>query len=160
MSALTGPRQNSSNKGTVIGTSIGYKAAASTTFYHNGLVAVNAAGYLVPATSAAGLRVVGIADLQGLPRVVSSAPPGAAVVIVMTGIFPFASGGSTDQVTQADETNDVYVLDDQTISRLGTGGRPIAGQLYKVDGANFFVRDGPEISRVGAAASAGTAFQG
>lgn len=160
MSALTAARQNVSNKGTVIGTLIGYKAAASQTFFHNGKVAVNAAGYLVPASSTAGLRVVGIADLQGQGSVVSSAVAGATVILVATGIFPFFSGTGSDAVTQADEMNDVYCMDDQTISRLPGAGRPISGQLIKIDGGLFFVRVGPEISRVGAAASAGTAFQG
>lgn len=160
MSALAAARTNLVNKGSNIGTAIGYKAAASQTFYHGALVALNASGYLVPASSTAGLRVVGIADLQGQPNVVSSATLGATVISVLTGIFPFACGTSTDALTIADLGNQVYALDDQTVGRLPGSGRAPAGQLIKVDGANFYVAIGFSTPRLSQADGGGTVYQG
>ncbi len=159
MSALAAARTNLTNKGSNIGTAIGYKAAASQTFYHGALVGLNSAGYLVPAAATAGLRIKGICDLQGQSSVVSSATLGATVISVLGGIFPFASGTSTDALTIADLGNLVYALDDQTVGRLPTAGRSVAGVLEKVDGANFYVFVGPMAPRA-AIKGAGTAYQG
>ncbi len=160
MSALAAARTNLSNKGTIIGTAIGYKAAASQTFYDGGLVSTNTAGYLIPTTTVVGTRVRGIADLANAGSLVSSATLGATVVSVKTGIFPFACGTSTDAVTIADIGAPMYALDDQTVSRLPGAGRPIVGELIKVEGTLFYVGIGFSVQRADVAGAAGTAWQG
>lgn len=160
MSALAAARTNLSNKGTIIGTAIGYKAAASQTFYDGGLVSTNSAGYLIPTTTVAGTRVRGVADLANAGTLSSSATLGATVVSVKTGIFPFACGTSTDAVTIADIGAPMYALDDQTVSRLPGAGRPIVGELIKVEGTLFYVGIGFAVQNDAGSIGGGTAYQG
>jgi hypothetical protein len=160
MTALAAARFDLSNKGPTP-FSIGYKAEASQTFYNGAMVAKNSSGYLVPAATTAGLRVVGVCDLGNKNSVLSSSTQGDTVINVRSGIFAMKSGTSTDAVTIADLENDVYVLDDQTISRLPGSGRAIAGVLKKIEGSLFHIAIGTGTaapSRSGA--GGGTAYQG
>ena len=159
MSALAAARTNLDNKGPIINT-IGYKAKAAQTFYNGALVAVDSSGYLVPAAATAGLRVVGICDLGNKVSQLSASPDGTDTIIVKSGIFGFAIGASTDALTIADLLKDVYALDDQTVGRLPGSGRPIAGQLIKIDNALAYVGIGFSLPKHGNSAGGGTAFQG
>jgi len=159
MSALAAARVLNNQAGETIRT-LGLPLATSTTFYNNGLVAANSGGYMVPATTTAGLRVAGLIDLGLHPSLVTTGFNGDFVRPVKTGIFPFAFGTSTDALTQADVLNDVYVLDDQTVGRLGTGGRPVAGQLILLEGTVAWVAIGFTIAGRSAARGGGTAYQG
>lgn len=160
MSALTAARTAVANKGPILST-IGYKAAASQTFYNGAMVAKNTAGYLVPAATTAGLTVVGVCDLDNQNSLVTDGVAGSSSVKVKSGIFAMVNGSSTDAVTIADLEELVYVLDDQTISRLPGAGRPVAGILKKLEGGVPYVAMGhgaasPNVNPAGA----GTAWQG
>jgi len=84
--------------------------AASTLIYAGSLVAVDAAGYAVPAADAAGLVVMGVA----MARADNSA--GAAgdiqVVVRRRGVFRFKGSG----LAQAQVGQDMYAVDDQTVA--------------------------------------------
>jgi len=160
MSALTGARTNLSNKGKIIQT-IGYKCKASTVFYSGALVAVNTAGYLIPATTAAGLRVVGWVELDNAVSFTSSAVDGADSLSVRTGIVPMFMGTSTDLPTIADVGRPMYALDDQTVSRLAGAGRPVAGELVKIEGSLAYIGIGFATPGFSAGtAGTGSAYQG
>lgn len=159
MTALAAPRKNMSNKSKLVG-SLGFKTKATKVFYNGALVAVDTTGYLVPAAATAGLRVVGMCDLANRPsKDTTGESDGDTQLDVKFGIFPFVNGTSTDACTIADLGNDVYVLDDQTISRLPGAGRPIAGQLLKFEGTVPYVAIGIRLPNK-ANNSAGTAYQG
>lgn len=158
MSALTAPRIGLSNKGPII-LDYGYGVAANQVIYNGAQVAKNASGFLVPAATTAGLRVVGVADLENHPKLdTTGLADGAVKITVRLGIFNMKFGATTDAVTAADEGNDVYVLDDQTISRVPGAGRPIAGQLFEVNGTDAFVGYG--IGVPNRRSGQGTAWQG
>jgi hypothetical protein len=138
---------------------IGLGVAATQVIYGGALVAKNSSGFLVPAAATAGLRVVGWAELENHPKVdTTGLADGAVKISVRMGIFPMKIGTSTDAVTAADEGNDVYVLDDQTISRLPGAGRPIAGQLFLVETGKAWVGIG--INTPNRRTGQGTAWQG
>lgn len=139
MTALAAPFKNFSNKSKLLG-SLGLPTKATKVFYSGATVAFDSSGYIVPAAATAGLRVAGIVDLGNRPSLDTTGKnDGDVLVDVKWGIFPRVNGTSTDACTQADVGNDVYVLDDQTISRLPGAGRAIAGQLVKFEGTVPYV---------------------
>lgn len=156
MSALAAARTNLANKGPILYT-LGIKAAASQTIYNGALVMVNTAGKLIPAATTAGGRVVGVADLGTKNSVLTALDD---VITVKVGIFPFANGTSSDALTDADNLNDVYALDDQTVGRLPTAGRPLAGQLIKIESGLCYVAIGFRLPNHSNTKGAGTAYQG
>lgn len=156
MSALSAARTNISNKGQIL-YSIGHKTAASQTFYNGAMVALSAAGKLVPAATTASQRVVGVVDLGNLNSYASALDDELSVKV---GIFPFANGTSTDACTDADAGNMVYVLDDQTVSRLPGAGRPIAGQLVKIENSLCYVSGVHIFPGGNTGLGAGTLWQG
>ena len=156
MSALAAARTNLANKGPIFFT-LGIKAAASQTVYNGALAMVNTAGKLVPGATTAGCRVVGVVDLGTKNSVVTALDD---VITVKAGIFAFANGSSSDTCTDADNLNDVYVLDDQTVSRAPGAGRPIAGQLIKIEGGLCYVAIGVRLPNHANAKGAGTTYQG
>lgn len=112
------------------------KLAAATTIFKGSLVAVNAAGYVVPASDTAGLTVIGVAQAQ----VVNAGAAGAAEVAVVTGVFKFANLGA-DPVVQADMHKAVRVADDNTVRNAGGAADIIAGicELIEPDGVWVYV---------------------
>lgn len=115
------------------------KLAAATTIYKGALCAVNAAGYIVPASDTAGLVVVGIAQSQ----VVNAGAAGAAEIAMVTGVWKFANHGAA-LVAQANMHRVVYVQDDQTVRGTGGTNSIIAGvcELIETDGVWVYV--GPQ----------------
>lgn len=87
--------------------------AATTKIYAGSLVAINAAGYAVPAAASAGLAVVGLAMAQADN---SSGDAGDVKVIVRRVCVARLKGSS---LTQAMVGETVYVVDDETV-----GARP------------------------------------
>ena len=161
MTALAAPRKDMANKGNIL-LDFGYPAKATKVFYGGAMVAVGTDGYLIPATSTAGGVVVGVAELENHPSLdTTGQADGFFTVVARLGVFPFKIGTSTDAVTIADVGHDVYALDDQTISRLGTSGRPKAGRLFLVDTVASLAWVGIGVEQPGVSGSSGgTAFQG
>ena len=105
-------------------------AAAAAIIYNGSLVAVNAAGYAVPASDTAGLKVIGRAE----ERVDNtSGANGDLSVVVSTGVFKLDNSGS-NSIVQADVGADVFVLDDQTVVKTaGASESIVAGQCEELD---------------------------
>lgn len=89
--------------------------AADAVIFLGATVAVNAAGFAVPAEDKAGLKVVGIAQ-----KFVSNAggADGAVIVEVQKGVFGLKNS-QTNPVTQAQVGRDVFVEDDGTVASTG-----------------------------------------
>lgn len=159
--ALSAARKKIPNRGPIALT-WGYFLDTGKTFYANALVALFG-GYLRPCTGAPGEKVVGVAELVVDESVVSAGSAGATTpvtkIAVKTGIFGFAIGGTSDAVTQADVGRKVYAIDDTTIGKLSTGGRPVAGMLMEVEGTTAWVNVTGNEDAV-AADGDGTAWQG
>jgi len=161
MSALSAPRADLSNKGPIV-RKVDRACKGSKTFYNGALVALDSGGYLIPATGAAGERVVGWVELANLQSFASSATDGADMLAVSMGIVPMKIGASTDALTQPDIGNDVFAIDDQTVGRLPGSGRPKAGQLFALDttAGLAYVGIGVETPHAAGAVGGGTAYQG
>jgi hypothetical protein len=101
-----------------------YPVKASTTIYAGTLVAVDANGHALPASDAAGLKVVGVADAKAD----NSAGAAAAInVKVRRGVFRLAAAS----ITLAMVGTIMYVVDDQTFDdAVGTNGVK-AGRLVE-----------------------------
>lgn len=114
--------------------------AASTHLYQGSIVALNSAGYLVPASADASLHIVGVAQVE------ADNNPGAAGDIdcsVERGAFYFANGSSTAAIVEADIGRVVYAADDQTLSRINTSGTlPAVGKVLGVDDSKVLVEVG------------------
>jgi hypothetical protein len=129
----------------------GFKVGLGTNviIYHGALLAKVAGGYAVPATAAASLIVLGVADLSEniQPPLTGQVPPVSDVSgqkIDMTGVsagtkFCVVRGGvhmmdnkAGDLVTEAMVGEDVYIEDDHTVRATGTGSS-VAGKLYMFD---------------------------
>lgn len=106
--------------------------AASTVIYKGALVALNGTGLVVPFTSAAGLRRAGRAE--------QSRANGAGDntrVRFSSGIFKWTND-TTTPVTSAMRGQDVYGLDDNTVTADATG-RSVAGKCVDVDSDGVWV---------------------
>jgi hypothetical protein len=112
-----------------------FKVEEDAVIYAGAMVAVNAAGYLVPAADTAGLAVVGVAhndvDATGLDD-------GAVSCLVDIGVFGFANAGSNG-AAQADIGRLVFVKDDQTVQNAtGATNDVVAGILVEIDSAGVY----------------------
>ncbi len=111
--------------------------AAGAVIYAGALVALNAAGYLVPGSTATGLIARGVAQESADN---SAGADGAISVPVMSGAFRMANDGS---VGRADIGGTAYIVDDQTVANNdATGTRSAAGTIKDVDSAGVWVSIG------------------
>ncbi len=102
----------------------------SATLY-GGTVAVTRAGYLVNPTTPSNTDIVwGIVHQQVTNPVTND---GAIQANIETGSFYLACAGSSDALVQTDIGAMVYLVDNQTIGKTGSGTRPIAGTLVNID---------------------------
>jgi hypothetical protein len=108
--------------------------AASTTLYKGALVCLNASGYAVPGSTATTLTALGVLGDQSfglsLDRVVNSGSAGDVKVDIEGGTFGFDGTGG-DLPTIADIGKVVYITDDETVCKTGTG-KSIAGTLVEI----------------------------
>ncbi len=114
------------------------QVAAATTIHAGSLVALNAAGYLVPGATATTLTADGRAD----ERIDNSAgADGALSCPVRRGVFRFGNSASADLITIADIGASCYIVDDQTVAKTdGTSTRSVAGKVEDVDAGGVWVR--------------------
>lgn len=85
--------------------------AASTTIYLGAVLAVNASGYIVPASDAANLKVIGVA-LEAVDNSAGSA--GDKTVSYGTGVFE--CDNASGAIVQASFNKLCYVADDQSVT--------------------------------------------
>lgn len=122
--ALTEDRDTKSRQGESY--SIG--VAANAKLYMGGIGAINSSGYAVPASDAAGLRVVG--RIQEQVDNIGGAN-GAKSVLMTAGVYKFAETG----LTVADVGKPCFIADDQTISLAATTNNVFAGVIEAIDSA-------------------------
>lgn len=140
--------------------------AASTTIYRGALVMRNASGYAVPASSTGNwdfvCRVLGVAREK-----VVGTTAGAKKVTIERGVFAFVNSSSTDALTDVDIGEPCFAVDDQTVARTdGTGARPYAGRVIRIESSLVYVEvgttmePGVEDIKVAAGADLSTTGQG
>ena len=129
MTALAKERATQRWSGTP-GVLVGYGMAANQTIHGGGLVALNAAGYAVPAADTASFKVAGVAE----ETVKSGSVAGADKVLVRRGaVHLFAKAAGANTLTIADIGTVCYVADDQTVQDDGAANDVKAGVVLQLD---------------------------
>lgn len=142
--ALTADRNTPA---TEIERAISIKVAASTKIYVGALCAVNASGYLVPASNTAGLRVVGVSD-EYVDN--SAGSNGDKECRIRKGSHGMKND-ATNPVAQAGIQRICYVVDDQTVAAEASGGQVVAGIVDKIgDDGLVYVRIPDELDATAA----------
>lgn len=114
-----------------------YKLAAGAIIHHHALVAVNAAGYLVPAEDVADLRVVGIATAAASNV---GGHDGDRAILVYKGAARLPTMGS-DPVVQATVGRRAHVLDDEYVAATSVHGIDV-GEVIEIDDGLAWVNVG------------------
>lgn len=110
---------------------------AATKVYAGGMAAIDAAGLLVPMSTATTLKGVGRVERT----VNNTGANGELSGEVKTGIFRFANSSAGDLITRADIGADCYGVDDQTVAKTnGTNTRSVAGKVFDVDDQGVWVK--------------------
>lgn len=114
--------------------------ATNVVIYRHALVAKNAAGYIVPASDTANLKVVGVAvykvDTTGVAN-------GVRKVEIATGVFEFANLAGA--IVQAGKHALCYVGDDNSVTTAAAATNDVvAGVVESFTTSSVFVRVGPE----------------
>lgn len=139
MAALTGPR-NIDRMGSDY--SEGERPVGANAVLYNGALCVtNAAGYLVPASTATGLRRPCVhVTIDNARSLTGTAANGGVTAKVQFGIFKFKNSASADEIVQADVGSDCFIVDDQTVAKTnGSSTRSTAGEVVAVDATGVFV---------------------
>ena len=121
MAALTDTRNTAELH--VGGVHYSYNREAAATIYAGALAAQNADGKAVPASDAAGLVVLGRAE--------TTANAGFGVVI-RKGAFLYNNGEGSEKLTVADIGAACYVVDDNTVGKVGGTNKVKAGTVLDV----------------------------
>ena len=111
--------------------------AAGARIYGGALVAINAAGFAVPGSTATGLIGAGVAEQRA-----DNTGAAAGAIRVRLNRLPhcFGNGESADAITLADVGSDCYIVDDQTVAKTnGSGTRSRAGRVFDVDSEGVWV---------------------
>lgn len=112
--------------------------AATTKIYGGGIVVLNAAGNAVPATTATGLIVRGVA-IATVDNTAGAA--GDLQVETRKGNFRFKNSAAADLIARAEIGDTCYLVDDETVAKTdGTGTRSAAGKIEDVDTDGVWVR--------------------
>lgn len=102
------------------------------------MVALNAAGFLVPFAVATTLKSVGRAE-QSVDN--TAGADGDKGCRVRAGVFRFANSAAGDLIARADIGADCYGVDDQTVAKTnGTNTRSVAGKIWDVDAQGVWVK--------------------
>jgi hypothetical protein len=104
---------------------------ASTIILQGIMVALTAAGYLVPASADPTLRVIGRSE-EYVDN--SAGASGAKTCKVKRGVFGWTNSGTTQALSDLHVGRPCYAVDNQTVAlRNPTGEYPYAGRVYDVD---------------------------
>lgn len=111
--------------------------AANAVIYLGAIVAINAAGYAVPASDTAALKVVGVCWSQTANN--TGGANGAIIVDVAEGDFEMNNAGGA--VTQASAFKSVVIADDQSVTTAAVAVNDIvAGLAVDVTSTTVVVR--------------------
>ena len=133
MAALTIERTVTKMGERVIPDLMSMPVAAATKIFAGAMVSLNAAGYLVPSSTALGLTPIGRAE-KTVDNTVGAALNGSLSVEVRQGVFRLHNSASVDLIAQANVGQDCFLVDDNTValtSAVNTRSR--AGRIYQVD---------------------------
>jgi hypothetical protein len=113
---------------------------AATIIWLHALVAVDANGWIVPASDTAGLTVVGVA-VESVDN--SLGANGAKGVEILTGVFKFNNAGGA--IVQASKHKPCFVADDNSVTTAAVAANDIkAGTVDAIDTDGVWVRVAPE----------------
>lgn len=116
-----------------------YPVAAAADIFKGAVVAVNAAGFLVPASDTAAERVVGVATAR-LDNTEGAA--GDGFVIATRTIVQIPTSGAS-VLDQTDVGRDAFVLDDNTaVKAAGTTNNIIAGEVTEFEPGFVWIQFG------------------
>ena len=133
MVALTAERDTKQRSGA----SFSRGVAANVTIYKGAMVALNAAGWLVPFTAATTLKADGIAQ----QTVTGTATNGEVTCEVERGVYRLTNSSAGDLITRADIGTDCFGVDDDQVARTNGGNtRSVAGRVEDVDAQGVWVR--------------------
>lgn len=111
--------------------------AANAKIFKGALLARNAAGYAVPASTSTTQKALGRAE-EAIDN--TGGADGAARVPYRKGTFHFKNSAAGDAITIADVENDCYIVDDETVAKTnGTNTRSVAGKVKEVDANGVYV---------------------
>ena len=115
-----------------------FPLAAAANIHVGAMVALNATGYLVPASTSTTLTCVGRAEASvdntgGADGTVNSE--------VGAGIYRYANSAAADLIARSDIGANCYAVDDQTVAKTdGTSTRSVAGKIFDVDAQGVWVQ--------------------
>jgi hypothetical protein len=131
MAALTAERDTPERAGQLVAVGV----ASNTVIYAGAMVAVSAAGYAVPASDTAGLKVLGRAE--STVNNSGTAGDGAQTIVVRRGVFRWTNG---DTFTRADVGTLAFVEDDAQVQKAASATYDIiAGLIVAVDADGVWV---------------------
>lgn len=123
MSALTANRDTKASDAYPM-TQRRREIASGATLYLGSIMAQNSAGKAVPASDTAGLVVLGRCEKISGDDVYATA---------RSGLYKFANGSSSEALAVTDLNSLVYVVDDQTVGKVGGTNHIKAGVLREID---------------------------
>lgn len=131
--ALTGPRRLEIRGS---GYDLVLDMTASTTIYAGALVAINPAGFAVPAAATANFVVVGIAT-----QTKKTGTGGSDKIVVRAGVIAKLGHTSVaaNKIVRADVGNAAYVVDDESVGDDGGDVDIIAGMVVGFDDDGVWV---------------------
>ncbi|UQY32647.1 hypothetical protein K8U54_12925 [Pseudomonas fulva] len=111
--------------------------AGATRIYAGSIVCLNAAGFAVPGSTSANLKVRGRAEEHVDNR---DGTAGAKRIEARRGVFAFANSTAADEITRANIGAPAYIVDDQTVALTSaTNTRSVAGVIRDVDSAGVWI---------------------
>lgn len=115
-----------------------FPVAAAVLIYAGAQVALNATGFLVPASASNALKAVGRAD----ERVDNTAgADGDLHCDARRGIFRWDNSAGADEITRDMINANAFMVDDHTVAATdGTGARSVAGVIKDVDAQGVWVQ--------------------
>lgn len=138
MTALSAERVDSKRRD---GSLRSYAVAASTTIYKGAMVATNSSGYLVPASTATTLTVLGVAMENG--NNASGSAGDIECQVWVKGVWQMKNSADSDEITIAEIGDACYAVDDQTVAKTDGGTtRSVAGVIDDVDSDGVWVQFG------------------
>ena len=124
-----------------------YPVEASTTVYLGSMVALNAAGNAVPASSNAALKIIGRAEmvLNGIPGqdAVNAGAAGAISIVARRGVFMY--GVNDGSIAGAQVGQVAFAVDDNSVSASDGGGATVVTAQSTV----FPASTSPQIAALG-----------
>jgi hypothetical protein len=132
MAALTGDRETSRRDGVLL--SVGMDKAAQT-IYKGGLVSLDATGYAVSASDAAGEQFIGVAYETKVIATADDSDGDTVVRVWRKGVFLFDTSETLDIST--DIGAEMYIVDDHTVAFSDTTTNDVqCGRIVAIESAN------------------------